>query len=61
MLAVFLSDLLPCQVPTIATLAALGHHVVAVDLPGYGKTKVSPTVLIVLTFSPDKLLILNKC
>ncbi len=34
----------PCQVPTIATLAALGHHVVAVDLPGYGKTKVSPTV-----------------
>ncbi len=34
-----------CQVPTIATLAALGHHVVAVDLPGYGKTKVSPGVV----------------
>ena len=27
------------QVPSLATMAALGHEVIAVDLPGYGRTK----------------------
>ena len=27
------------SVDTLRTLAALGHTVIAIDLPGYGKTK----------------------
>ena len=26
---------------TLRTLAALGHQVIAIDLPGYGKTQIS--------------------
>lgn len=37
--AAFSSQTWVDRVPTIATLVALGHHVVAVDLPSYGKTK----------------------
>ncbi|XP_023324492.1 protein ABHD14B [Eurytemora carolleeae] len=37
--AAFTSQTWIDKVPTLATLAALGHGVVAVDLPGYGKSK----------------------
>ena len=30
---------------TLRTLAALGHEVVAIDLPGFGKTQVTDKVL----------------
>lgn len=36
--AAFTSQTWIDRVPTIATLSALGHNVVAVDLPGYGKS-----------------------
>ena len=29
------------SVDTLRTLAALGHQVIAIDLPGYGKTQIS--------------------
>lgn len=35
----FNSDTWVLAVPTIQTMCALGHRVVAVDLPGYGKTE----------------------
>jgi len=38
--AAFTSQTWVDQVPTIATLAALGHRVFAIDLPGFGKSKV---------------------
>ena len=37
--AAFSSQTWVSVVPTIATLAAAGHHVIAIDLPGYGKTR----------------------
>jgi abhydrolase domain-containing protein 14 len=37
--AAFTSQTWVSEVPTIASLAAMGHKVVAVDLPGFGKTK----------------------
>jgi len=38
--AAFTSQTWVDKVQTIATLAALGHRVMAIDLPGFGKTKV---------------------
>lgn len=38
--AAFTSQTWVDKVPTIATLAVLGHKVIAIDLPGFGKTKV---------------------
>jgi len=38
--AAFTSQTWVDKVPTISTLAALGHRVIAIDLPGFGKTKV---------------------
>jgi len=38
--AAFTSQTWVDKVPTIATLAALGHKVIAIDLPGFGNTKV---------------------
>jgi len=38
--AAFTSQTWIDKVDTIRTLAALGHRVIAIDLPGYGKTKV---------------------
>jgi len=37
--AAFSSQTWVSVVPTIAILAAAGHHVIAIDLPGYGKTR----------------------
>ena len=37
--AAFSSQTWVSVVPTIATLAAAGHNVIAIDLPGYGKTR----------------------
>eukprot|EP00092_Neocalanus_flemingeri_P056856 GFUD01067453.1.p1 GENE.GFUD01067453.1~~GFUD01067453.1.p1 ORF type:complete len:272 (+),score=53.56 GFUD01067453.1:94-909(+) len=37
--AAFTSQTWVDEVPTIATLAALGNKVIAIDLPGFGKTK----------------------
>lgn len=37
--AAFDSQTWVTKVPTIATLASIGHRVVAIDLPGYGRTK----------------------
>eukprot|EP00092_Neocalanus_flemingeri_P014813 GFUD01015989.1.p1 GENE.GFUD01015989.1~~GFUD01015989.1.p1 ORF type:complete len:254 (+),score=79.30 GFUD01015989.1:27-764(+) len=39
--AAFSSQTWVTRVPTIATLAALGHGVIAIDLPGFGRTRSS--------------------
>jgi len=61
--AAFTSQTWIDKVDTIRTLAALGHRVIAIDLPGYGKTKILERQLaknkadyleaVIDTFTPD--------
>ena len=38
--AAFTSQTWVDKVDTVRTVAAMGHRVIAIDLPGYGKTKI---------------------
>ena len=57
--AAFSSQTWVDRVPTMATLAALGHRVIAIDLPGFGKTRGSVSdkgeylAQVIDTLSPD--------